>query len=326
MEIFHSSVNFSTEIIEKFKKEISSSDEINNREDYCIYTTGSFARLEAGKNSDLDLFFLFKNEEDKFPNITKTLINADIINICRNMGFPEFSDDGTYLEFHNVKDVYSQLGSRNDDYYNFFTARMLLLLESRPLYNSDLYDSIIKEVVEKYYIDFHKNETNFSPAFLVNDIIRFWRTLCLNYEHNRNRKSDSSDENEKKRKKSKAHIKNLKLKFSRKLTCYSFLLSVLYSTDVLDKAKILDIIRLTPLERLNNLLDNNPTCGSKINEMFVLYEWFLKITHVNEEDLIDWISDKDNRDEAFGKARDFAKLIYDLIINSESDKLIYFVI
>jgi hypothetical protein len=45
--------------------------------------------------------------------------------------------------------------------------------------------------------------------------------MCLNYEHNRNRKLKGMDTMTKdilERKKVESHIKNIKLKFSRKLT------------------------------------------------------------------------------------------------------------
>lgn len=244
------------------------------------------------------------------------------------MELPDFSGDGEYLEIHNAKEVYKELGSRNDDYNNFFTARMLLLLESKPIYNEKLYEDIVKEILQKYYGDFHSHETDFAPVFLVNDIIRFWRTLCLNYEHNRNRKADENDsEKEKSFKKNKAHIKNLKLKFSRKLTCYSFLLSILYSNEILDEEKILEIVKLSPLERLQVISKSNPNASEKIEKIFELYSRFLETTHKEESDLLNWIENKENRESAFNEGREFAKLFFELMMDENyRSKLLYFVI
>lgn len=328
MKQFKKDIAFSKERLENFKELIFKSEIINSRTDFCMYSTGSYGRSEAGKYSDIDLFFIYENDSDKFPKITKTLIDADIIKSCREMELPDFSGDGEYLEIHNVKEVYKELGSRNDDYNNFFTARMLLLLESKPIYNEKLYEDIVKEILQKYYGDFHSHETDFAPVFLVNDIIRFWRTLCLNYEHNRNRKADENDsEREKSFKKNKAHIKNLKLKFSRKLTCYSFLLSILYSNEILNEEKILEIVKLSPLERLQVISKSNPNASEKIEKIFELYSRFLETTHKEESDLQNWIENKKNRESAFNEGREFAKLFFELMMDENyRSKLLYFVI
>lgn len=322
-------ITFSEEKLQTFKDKLSKSAELLTQKELCIYTTGSFGRLEACEYSDIDLFFLSDNGASKFSKISKTLIDADIINICREMNFPEFSGDGTYLEVHGIEDMYSQIGSREDDYRNLFTARMLLLLESKPIYNADFYNKMLHTTVDKYYKDFHRHEINFKPVFLVNDVIRFWRTICLNYEHSRNRKFSNSglSKNEIEYKTNESHIKNLKLKFSRKLTCYSFLLSVLCSkAEVLKQNDILDIIKLTPLQRLN-ALSVNPEMENEVKELIVLYFWYLKIVQVDKPDLIKWIAIESNRNEAFGNARKFSKIIFNLMIKAKNQEaLMYFLV
>lgn len=93
---------------------------------------------------------------------------------------------------------------------------MLLILESCYLYNQDNYALCRKKVVDRYFADFHDHRKDFRPIFILNDVLRFWRTLCLNYEHGREwRKNDGLD-------RARGHLKNLKLRFSRLLICYSF--------------------------------------------------------------------------------------------------------
>ena len=117
-----SNTKYSIDRLNTFIAHISESNELKSQADYCIYTTGSYGRLEACEYSDLDLFFLTDNERTNFSKISKTLIDADIINACRAMKLPEFSGDGEYLEVHNIHDIYKEIGSREDDYRNFFTA------------------------------------------------------------------------------------------------------------------------------------------------------------------------------------------------------------
>ena len=130
------------------------------------------------------------------------------------MGFPKFSNDGEYLKILEAPEILKHLGSANDDYLNHFTARLLLILESKPIFGTANYNKILRLVLNRYFEDYPDHPETFRPTFLVNDILRFWKTLCLNYEKKRNQPA----KNEAKRIAQK--IKNLKLKFSRMLTCY----------------------------------------------------------------------------------------------------------
>ncbi len=59
---------------------------------------------------------------------------------------------------------------------------LLLLLESKPLVGDDVYMEAVSDVVAAYWGDFIDHSQNFMPAFLANDILRIWRTFCVNYE------------------------------------------------------------------------------------------------------------------------------------------------
>jgi hypothetical protein len=96
----------------------------------CVYATGSFARLDASQHSDLDLFFVSTPGTAPVTRIQQTLINADLIRLCRNLGLPDFSGDALYLQIHQSQELIEELGSQKEDYANLFTARLLLLLES----------------------------------------------------------------------------------------------------------------------------------------------------------------------------------------------------
>jgi predicted nucleotidyltransferase len=151
----------------------------------CVYLTGSFARGEASDNSDLDLFIVGKGDDENtrlLPRLDEICIKADLIEVTRKHGFPEFSGDGVYLVHHTIGDLVSTLGMPHDDVSNTFTARLLLLLESRPLLCAPIYLELIKNVVAAYWRDYEDHKSSFMPAFLANDVLRLWRTLCINYE------------------------------------------------------------------------------------------------------------------------------------------------
>ena len=116
------------------------------------------------------------------PHLDEICITADLIHVTRDLSIPEFSGDGEYLKHYSVDQLTRTLGTRNDDHANTFTARLLLLLESSPLVQPEIYGEIIQSIVDAYWRDFEGRDNEFVPAFLTNDILRFWRTLCVNYE------------------------------------------------------------------------------------------------------------------------------------------------
>ena len=279
--------------------------------DLCVYATGSFARRDAGKHSDIDLFFVTDVADSTalkppVPKIKQILINADLIRLCARMGFPDFSGDGQYLQILTLNSLVNELGSQKEDYENFFTARLLLLLESSPLSNDTVYDDAVTKCVWAYYQDFHDHAGNFRPVFLANDIVRFWKTLCLNYEHKRNRK-DKGDEA-----KRKSHLKNFKLKFSRLLTCFSMVAALCDPGEADHPDKVIRLVKMTPLGRLEAVAAKHGL-DDILREMKTLYDWFLQETDRTPEAAEAWIAEAAVRRVAFPKAEQFGDLMFQLL-------------
>ncbi|MBS1778059.1 MAG: hypothetical protein JST70_01965 [Bacteroidetes bacterium] len=301
-------IDFSIARLKELEDKVKGIKPLEEIGDLCIYVTGSFGRFEATHYSDLDLFFISSSEQKPVSRLTKTLIDAELISIAEKMKFPPFSNDGQFLEIHYLDSVKEHLGSPNDDFSNFFTARLLLLLESYPVVNSKYYDSVIKEIIQTYYRDFHDHR-EFKPTFLVNDIIRYWKTLCLNYEHRRNRPVEDET------KKLKTHVKNLKLVFSRKLTCFSLILSIVSKYNNLSEDALLEYVKLTPVERLDRIAKENPSTVQLVKEIFELYSYFIELNNQTEKDLLEWMKSEDNKKEAFEKGRkEFGTKLFQLLI------------
>jgi predicted nucleotidyltransferase len=264
----------------------------------CVYATGSFGRVEASLHSDLDLFIVgkaddsgaAKNDDDSaLKRLDDIRIKADLIEVTRELGIPEFSGDGRYLIHYSVRQLTKTLGRADDDALNTFTARLLLLLESRTLLESKVYQEIIEEVVAAYWRDFYDHKSDFVPAFLTNDVLRLWRTFCVNYEANTS--TEPSEENAKRK------LKNYKLKHSRLLTCYSallYLLSVFRFSKNVGPDDVLKMIALTPTERLEWLLDEKKlkAAHDAVRNVLALYEEFLRKTNYPEKDLVSKFMDQ----------------------------------
>ena len=316
MKILHQRKSNAEDRVNSIRDALSDSQDVPDAPNLCVYITGSYGRLEASQYSDLDLFFIHLGSEkdDSISNVDKTLIDANVIKICRKLEFPEFTKGGIYLKIHYLDDILDKLGSPEDDAQNFFTARMLLLLESLPITNTSIYEQSIRKVIDSYYRDYNDHEKDFHPVFLVNDIHRYWRTMCLNYEHNRERSVDSSDD-----KKAKAHLKNLKLKFSRLQTCFSMIAPILAVKGSVSPDQIYNLVTMTPQERLNHIVTVKPSLKTCVDGILTEYGWFLEKTGVDSTESLKWILDRGNRNLAFDRARNFGKLMYNLIQDAPDD-------
>lgn len=269
----------------------------------CIYATGSLAREEATEHSDLDAFFLLSGHraEKRLGRIRDVKILSAVVTAAEVAKFPDFSNDGEYLRFLHIGDIIDHLGSRHDDYHNMFTARMLMILESRYLYNQDAYRRFRNQIISAYFRDFHDHSKNFRPVFLLNDVLRFWRTLCINYEHARQWRENTSE------KAAKGHLGNLKLRFSRLCICYSFIAYLLSKGESLSADDVVETAELTPLARLRALGDGDPGINETVGMLLDKYAWFLEHVGQDKETVLHWIANQENRDAAFAESREFVE-------------------
>ena len=242
--------------------------------------------------------------------LTKSASRQTLIEATRALGIPEFSGDGRYLMHYSVQDFTKTLGTPEDDVTNTFTARLLLLLESRPLLESAVYRDVTEEVIVAYWRDYADHKTDFMPAFLANDILRLWRTFCVNYEARTARVPD--------REKAKGKLKNYKLKHSRLLTCYSallYLLTVYSKQQTVSPADAMAMIELTPTERLEWVLGQPELAQThgKIKELLAQYERFLEATNAAEDELVSRFMDKKESQSYMSAAYKFGDLVFEVL-------------
>jgi len=291
------------------RNRLSEVDPETKSPEVCIYVTGSLARLEANPSSDLDAFFFLTGcgEESPLSRIRDVKILNAVVESAEHNKFPDFSNDGEYLKFLHINDVINHIGGRADDYHNALTARMLLMLESQYLYNEDLFNKFRELVVERYFIDFHKHNQEFVPIFLLNDILRFWRTMCLNYEHGRQWRTDDLE------KQAKGHLANLKLRFSRLNICYSFIAKMLVYGNNITLEQVLEVASMTPMDRLARLGTRNQKSKAWVKILFDEYEWFLDAVGHPKNEVLEWISDPGKRKLAFDHSLNFISAMYELV-------------
>lgn len=264
--------------------------ELKKYPELCIFASGAFGRHEANANSGLDLFLVSTGDMDTqpIPRLSKIVIDAALIKIVQNLGLPPFSNDGEFLYIHYLEDILYKIGSPEDDYSGTFTARMSLLLESVAVYNEPEYRKVSDAFVSAYCYNYHYPVTP-SPTFLIRDILKYWKGLHLNYFYLPRMNEEDLW----------YHICNLKLVFSKKIACYSFIFSVLALNMDLATDKICRIIQMSPLERLIELQQANGDVQNPIAEIITTYTWFLTLNDQSSDSLKAYLSDKKNLDELY---------------------------
>jgi hypothetical protein len=279
----------------------------------CVYAIGSFGRVEAGEHSDLDLYIVGKDDGEGgslLRPLDEICVKAELISAIRKINLPEFDGDGKYLVHYPVGELIKSIGEPDDDASNTFTARLLLLLESRPLLCDNVHQHAIERIISAYWRDYEDHKDDFIPAFLANDILRLWRTFCVNYEART--KTQPED------KKAKRKIKNYKLKHSRILTCYSallYLLAIYSKKGTVEPSDAVDMSSLTPTRRLQWLLQQEDfePAHLHVGRLLEQYETFLSLTNVKESDLVQKVMEKSIGKEFFSTSYDFGKTMFEAV-------------
>lgn len=323
VQIFEQRSQYSAIRLDELSRRLRVSAPIKAYPRLSIYAVGSYGRGEASKHSDIDLFFIHNDlqgvqvDDPRLSGIR--VMSAVIREMEEGMEFPPPSNDGQFLNIISLKELLNHLGGPEDDYKNHFTARMLLLLESSPAFGRETYNAAIDKIIESYLRDYEDHAENFRPTFLANDIIRFWKTLCLNYEHRRNQKDES--------KKIKQKIRNFKLGFSRLLTCFATV-SLLSSYNSITKEELITVCQLSPVDRLFELAQRRPEISDVLKQALSLYHWFLQKTELSTEELEAYFGCRANRVKAFQQAKTFGDQFYDIlrITSAETGTIRYLVV
>lgn len=294
--------------IEGVRREFDGAAELEALEHLTIFVTGSYAREEASEHSDIDLFFVYNGElnQARDPSITTLRMLSKVVEVADRLEFPRFSNDGEYLKVLEKPEMLRSLGGRHDDYENHFTARMLMILESKCVYGNETYKSVLESILDAYFKDYPDHPKNFQPTFLVNDILRFWKTLCLNYENKRNQPEEDSARILAQK------IKNLKLKFSRMLTCFGSICYIVSQENSSGANDLYKMMKMNPMERLKASIADAPELHELLARAENEYNWFLELTNVSEDELKLRFSDKNLRIDAFARADLFGESIYQI--------------
>jgi hypothetical protein len=218
-----------------------------------IFINGSFARKEASAGSDVD-FYIVTKSDDLSPNWAEDA-KSEIEKIVPVSP----AEDGAFYHVEQLDTLIRNIGGAQDNNHNI-TRRMLLLLEGEWLFNEAGLKDIRRKILEHYIAD---SITDHQLAlFLLNDIVRYYRTMAVDYEF----KTVESEEVK------PWAIRNIKLIFSRKLLYASGLFSVATTAERTRSQKISELEKLFNLTVIDRM---QAICGPRSRAMLESYNHFL---------------------------------------------------
>jgi hypothetical protein len=226
-------------------------------ENAIVVTVGSYARREASASSDMDFFCI----DDAHALPEEKPCRTDAINrvVTERVGkLP--APDGAFAAHVSRDDLLTNYGGSKDS-NETITRRMLFLLEGEHLNREDEFNEIRNEIITRYVGETPRDHQ--LAFYLLNDMIRYWRTMAVDYA---NKTYDNSSPKP-------WAIRNIKLVFSRKIIYASGLFSIALTADRTHskKIEILDMLfRMTPIDRIKYV------CGeSSSRRLFEMYDFFL---------------------------------------------------
>lgn len=222
--------------LEKLRRALESELATHNPSDMTAVVYGSFARREASAQSDLDYIGVGKSRAG-MADVTRIIGET-----AEKQGLEKPNPKGSFGAFTTWKELSEDIGSKEES-YNTMTRRVLLLMESVPIWGETYHDELLNKALEIYAKD-AKTDSRKIFVFLMNDVIRYFRSIGVNYAHNKDQDAETG----------KWPIRNIKLRHSRVVMYLSLIamIGVLSTYRAENKKECLKrLIGMTPLRRLH---------------------------------------------------------------------------
>ena len=272
-----------------------------------------------GAASDLDPYVvsLAPSAVTADTSSASSLIASALAGAIEDTGLPELDRGGEYASLATAESLFENLGDPEDDRSGALTRRMLLILESRPLVNPDPHNELIRRTIDAYWKNEEEHPTDYLPIVLVNDIVRYWRTVLLNHESRlraKSRESELTPEDEM----ALRRYSSYKLRVPRCLSCFSSLAYLLSLTPTepahVKREDVAQMVHMTPLERLSQIEVPSSDHRDSLDALREIYGRFLERTNGGKTALTDSLRAHPNVAENVSQdGREFTRHIFQLI-------------
>nr|CAD6615056.1 nucleotidyltransferase domain-containing protein [Rhizobium sp. TCK] len=271
---------------------------------------GSLARGEYTAGSDLDWTVLIDGRADSLHLQIVHKLTAEL----DRAGFAKPGPTEVFGGLIFSHDLVHAVGGDEDSNKNM-TRRLLLLLESTPVRvsgSADTHDRIVQAILNRYvqedasFIGSNRRADRI-PRFLLNDVVRFWRTMAVDYANKYRARAGQ-----------KWALRNIKLRMSRKLLfvsglfmCLSWALQERSQHDIDYEAQdlvdhLLAWTKRSPLSSLAEIVEQY--APSLAPDVFDNYDAFLALLddEVRRKRLEDLSPEAAYVDDVFLEARELA--------------------
>lgn len=199
---------------------------------------GSIARREASPASDLDYLIIV---HELLGDVTLAGRVVEVVDRLRDekLGLEAPGLTGMFGGVVAAPDLVERIGLEQDTNLTH-TRRILLMIESVSVLREDLWDRLLRGILQRYLADYEEPKRGV-PRFLLNDVLRYWRTLTVDYQAKKWR-SITPDWG----------LRYLKLIIPRKVALAGTLVSLFLCQEATEDY-FLDQFRMSPLDRLSQL-------------------------------------------------------------------------
>ena len=251
---------FTAEKLKKIRSSLDSALQASpHKEKITVVAVGSYGRGEASESSDIDAYIMFDSDRAAADVIASEL--KEIEKILNSHVLKETGSTGTFGADVCIRftDMLSNIGGKDDSNAQI-TRRLLFLLEGTWLYGEDRFRQYRLELLSRYIKP--SGADGKIARFLLNDIIRYYRTIATDFEH---KVSDQKQE---------WGLRQVKLRFSRKILYFGGIVAIAETAELPQQQtleKISDWFDYQGLERLYKASPNLPQTAQVLR----LYEHFL---------------------------------------------------
>lgn len=139
-------------------------------DDVAVVLMGSWGRAEVTAESDDDFMVLVRGYERDDVKPTTEVVKQVLDEAP--------GDQGIFGHPVPSQRLIDQIGLEEDSNSNL-SRRMLLLLESIAVAGPGIHDAVRGQLVDRY-LDASVKDYR-PPRFLLNDVVRYWRTICVDF-------------------------------------------------------------------------------------------------------------------------------------------------
>lgn len=255
-----------------------------------VVLMGSWGRGEVTGGSDDDFMVLVDGAEglDVDPTIEAV---SEVLK-----EWP--SEDGPFAEPVFSENLVNDIGLDADSNKNL-TRRLLFLLESIPVSgDEDVYRDVRSKILGRYLDESVK--PYHPPRFLLNDVVRYWRTICVDFAA----KEWKGPE--------KWGIRNAKLRTSRKVLFASGLLPLLECFRLDEEDAIREFVEreltMSPTDRIARAFLENDAADEGGRALGAYDEFVGRLNETEFREALEEVTRETSRDSAeFAKAEEIGK-------------------